>query len=164
MMSIIILFNLHNAHISQYLQRFNTWRICEYREFDHLNKRVMQTISIKEFHHADHKEWMSTLDFYQDEIKIFQSNLSKVVQAHSDLFSIIEMVDEYRKLLMKKLFKIDELRHQIALHEHHISNPLADQKSEFIWDHQEVNQRMKDLKLNFNGLKKNLRRFTAKYI
>jgi hypothetical protein len=129
-----------------------------------LKIRAMSTVTIKEFHHADHKEWMSTLDFYQDEIKIFQTNLSKVVQAHPDLFSIIEMVDEYRKLLMKKLYKIDELRHQIALHEHHISNLLIEQKSEFVFDHQEVGERMKDLKLNFNSLKKNLRRFTSKYI
>lgn len=124
----------------------------------------MKTVSIKEYHHADHRQWMKLLDFYQDEIKIFQSNLSKVVQAHPDLFSIIEMVDEYRKLLMKKLYKIDELRHQISLHEHHISNESNTQESEYVWDHQKVAERMKELQKNFDLLKSNLRRFTSKYL
>ncbi len=116
------------------------------------------------FHHNEHREWMSKLDFYQDEIKIFQTNLSRVIQAHPDLYSIIEIVDEYRKILMKKLNKIDNMRYQIALHEHRLASINDVPLNDLVWDHQEVRERMIQFESNYNKLKDNMRHFMAKYI
>ena len=67
--------------------------------------------------HREHREWLSTLDFYQDEIKIFQKELFIVLTQHPDLPSIIEHVEEYRALFLRKLKTIDEIRYRIARHE-----------------------------------------------
>ena len=116
------------------------------------------------YHHKEHNEWMSRINFYQDEIKIFQSNLSKVIQAHPDLFSIIEVVQEYRRILLKKLEKLDNMRYQIALHEHQLANADSSHQNDQLWDHQEVRERMLEFDSNFDELKSTLRHFAAKYI
>lgn len=116
------------------------------------------------FHHKEHNAWINKLDFYQDEIKIFQNNLSKVIQAHPDLYSIIEIVDEYRKILLKKLKKIDNMRYQIALHEHRLATGADVHMSELIWDHHEVRDRLLEFESNFDKLKSAIRHFMSKYI
>lgn len=60
---------------------------------------------------------MSKLDFYQDELKIFQNELAKVIRRFPGRLSILEHVDEYRKILLKKLEHIDEFRREISLQE-----------------------------------------------
>ena len=68
----------------------------------------MQDTTIS-YHHKEHREWMSKIDFYQDEIKIFQSNLSKGYSSPSGpIFSIIDLVQEYRRILL--LSKLEKLR------------------------------------------------------
>lgn len=116
------------------------------------------------FHHEEHKAWMRKLDFYQDEITIFQKNLSRVIQAHPNLYSIIEIVDEYRNILKKKLNKIDDMRYQIALHEHQLATVNTANLSDQIWDHQEVRDRINEFDSNYTALKSNLRHFVSKYI
>ena len=68
------------------------------------------SLSDRIFHHKEHKEWLSKLNFYQDEIKFFQNELLSVLHEHIDRMSIIELVDEYRDIFIKKLRQIDELR------------------------------------------------------
>ncbi|MBT8189150.1 MAG: hypothetical protein HKO89_02420 [Saprospiraceae bacterium] len=116
------------------------------------------------FHHEEHREWMRKIDFYQDEIRIFQTNLSRVIQAHPNLYSIIEIVDEYRNILMKKLKKIDDMRYQIAMHEHKLATVDSSNLSDQIWDHQEVRDRLNEFDNDYLALKSNMRHFVSKYI
>ena len=123
----------------------------------------MQDTTIS-YHHKEHREWMSKIDFYQDEIKIFQRNLSKVIQAHPDIFSIIDLVHEYRRILLRKLEKLDNMRYQIALHEHQLANADNSDPNDQLWDHQEVRDRINTFESDFETFKSALRHFAAKYI
>ncbi|NNE26177.1 MAG: hypothetical protein HKN09_04990 [Saprospiraceae bacterium] len=116
------------------------------------------------YHHNEHRDWMSKINFYQDEIKIFQSTLSKVIQAHPDIFSIIDLVHEYRRILLRKLEKLDNMRYQIALHEHQLAKAKDDAENDQLWDHQEVRDRMINFESEFESFKSALRHFASKHI
>ncbi len=105
--------------------------------------------------YQQHRDWLSQLDFYQDEIKIFQHELTQVVEKHPDYLSIIEHVDEYQRIFEKKLEKIDHLKHQIALH-------LKQEGATALEEHEQLQARMGDLVKNFEALKKNFRRFASR--
>ena len=67
--------------------------------------------------HQEHRDWLSKLDFYQDELKIFQNELAQVIRRFPRRMSLLEHVDEYRKILLKKLEHIDDFRNSIAKQE-----------------------------------------------
>ena len=48
----------------------------------------MDKLELNAQYHKEHKEWLSQLDFYDNEIKIFQNELSIIVDRHPDQFSI----------------------------------------------------------------------------
>nr|AWJ66126.1 hypothetical protein [uncultured bacterium] len=119
--------------------------------------------SIPEFQHQEHQAWLKKIDFYQEQIQIFQKELSMVLHQHIDLFSIIEHVDEYRMILLKKLKKLDELRRQIILHEKNIAQTLQTDAIN-LWDHMEVRAQLEEFEKKYDSLKKNFRNFVAHHI
>lgn len=112
------------------------------------------------YQHQEHRDWLSQLDFYQDEIQIFQRELMQVLHRHPNYLSIIEHVDEYRRILLKKLEKIDEFRREIVLHEKRLSQTL-DPTAEGLWDHSEVRNEIALFFKEFEAMKSNFRRFVA---
>ncbi len=123
----------------------------------------MATINTIQFHHQEHRDWISSLDFYQDQIHIFQKELEKVLFEFPDLYSIIEHVDEYQKILSKKLNQVSHFRRQIILHERH----LADSNSfneEDLWGHMEIREKLEEFIARFEELKKNFRGFVSKHL
>ncbi len=124
---------------------------------------LMLLSSIPEFQHKEHREWLSKIDFYQDQIGIMQKELSLALHQHADLYSIIEHVDEYRNILLKKLTKLDELRRQIILHEKNIIK-RHDQPTVDIWDHLEVRKRMEEFEKNYALLKQNIRKYVVHHL
>jgi hypothetical protein len=112
------------------------------------------------YQHQEHRDWLSQLDFYQDEIRIFQHELMQVLHRHPNYLSIIEHVDEYRRILLKKLEKIDEFRREIVLHEKRLSQTL-DPTAEGLWDHSEVRNEIALFFKEFEAMKTNFRRFVA---
>jgi len=110
--------------------------------------------------HKEHREWLSQLNFYQDQIKIFQTELAQVLHRHPKYLSILEHVNEYRRILLKKLQHIDEFRHQIILHEKRISQNL-EPDTEGLWDHSEMRIEVQKFMQDFEELKQNFRRFVV---
>ena len=123
----------------------------------------MLSSSIPEFQHKEHREWLSKIDFYQDQIGVMQKELSLALHQHPDFYSIIEHVDEYRGILLKKLRKLDELRRQIILHERNLVKKL-DQPTVEIWDHLEVRKSMEEFERNYNLLKQNIRKYVVHHL
>ncbi len=120
------------------------------------------SLTDKAFHHQEHKEWFSQLNFYQDEIKFFQNELLTVLHEHNNHLSIVELVDEYRDIFMKKLRQIDELRMHIILHEKTLVK-MADPKMEELWEHSEVRDKFTEFVQEFELTKGNFKRFAAHY-
>ncbi len=114
---------------------------------------------IKVQEHHEHREWLSKLDFYQDQVLIFQKELTEVVRKHPQWLSIIEHVDEYRKILIKKLDHIDDFRHEILRHEKQLSGTKTEEA--LASDHEKVRSSLADFIKDFEEFKTNFRRFAA---
>lgn len=123
----------------------------------------MTTSNSIQFYHQEHREWISSLDFYQDQIHIFQKELEKVLFEFSDLYSIIEHVDEYQKILFKKLNQMSHFRRQIILHERHLADSNSFNQND-LWSHMETKEKLEEFISNFEGLKKNFRGFVSKHL
>ena len=121
------------------------------------------TSSIPALQHQEHQEWLNKIDFYQDQIKIFQKELSLVLHRHPDLFSIIEHVDEYRVILLNKLAKLDEMRYQIIVHEKQLVEDI-NLDAITIWDHYEVRKQFEAFEKNYEELKTSFRKYVAHQI
>ena len=67
--------------------------------------------------HREHQEWLSKLDFYREEIAVFQHGLQQVVQENPELLSKIEHVDEYRAILIRKKIHLEQLQQNIRAEE-----------------------------------------------
>ena len=59
--------------------------------------------------HKDHKEWMSRLNFYKDEINFFFKELNMVFDQNKQNLARMEFIDEYEAILDKKSKKIEIL-------------------------------------------------------
>ena len=110
--------------------------------------------------HQEHREWLSQLDFYQEEIRIFQTELSQVINQHPDLLSIIEHVDEYRLILQRKQAHIDEFRNRITGHD----QSLAEQEDDaggFTALHESMRSELEQFRQDLESFKRTFRRFVA---
>lgn len=110
--------------------------------------------------HQEHREWLNQLDFFQDEIKIFQQELMQVLHRHPNYLSILEHVDEYRDILMKKLQHIDDFRRQIILQEKNLSREL-EPATEGLWDHSSLRTEIREFIQEYLEFKETFRRFVA---
>ncbi len=117
----------------------------------------MENTLLEILKHDEHRNWMSELNFYRDEIKFFQTELLIVVAKHPDLLSIEEHVEEYKGLFLKKLSNIDKLRHDIMSHDLSFENSEGCDEAH----HQKTKEDMVTLKSNFTELKTRFKRFAS---
>lgn len=120
---------------------------------------VMPMISRRQKEHEEHRDWLRTLDFFQDEIKIFQNELAEVLRRHPNLLSVVEHVDEYRRILLKKLEHIDNLRCGIQAQERVLAG-LSVHGS--LPTHQRIKADYEDFTEQFDRFKQGFRRFVAR--
>ena len=113
--------------------------------------------------HRDHRDWMSQLKFYQDEIGVFQNELGEILFNHVDLFSVLEHFEEYKSIFHRKLERISEIRKQIILHERLLARGKQDY-IEGLWDHEETRDQFDKFVSDFEELKKNFRGFVSHQI
>ena len=112
-------------------------------------------------YHKEHRQWLSQLDFYFTEIKIFQKELSMIMDRHPNQFSITEHAEEYNEIFRKKIDEIKKIKEQLNHHEHELTKgnePLSDE----LWDHETTRLNVLKFTTKFEKLKKNFRRFVSR--
>ncbi len=124
---------------------------------------MTDTMFPAEIRHRKHLEWLRHLDYMQDQIKIFQHELMRVVNSHPDYMSIAEHVDEYRGILLKKLQHIDEFRGRVAVQERVLGG--ARPGTLFLEDSAfgDMVVELEAFFAAFDELKANLRRFVSRH-
>jgi hypothetical protein len=120
---------------------------------------MMDTAQSYDIAHRRHINWLLQLDYMQDQVRIFQNELSRVVHQHPDFMSIIEHVEEYRAILLKKLHHIDEHRSNIALLERALTNGDMDIP---IIEEESLEESLNTFVSEFDVLKITLRRFASR--
>ncbi len=109
--------------------------------------------------HKQKQEWQKKLDFYQDELLILRKELFITSEAHPDLPSVLEHVQEYRSIIKKKLDHIDEFKFKLM---------MSDKQME-VMDASGTEKQLHELEIEFNSfeqkmteLKGHLRRFISR--
>jgi len=120
----------------------------------------MEPGTIPQIQHQDHQEWLKEVDFYLEQIGIFQVELELVASQSLEYLSNLEHVEEYRSILLKKTGTLNEIKEQITLHEKVIAEQISVNKTT-IWDHLEVKKRLTDFVNEFDEFKKSFRKFVA---
>lgn len=113
----------------------------------------------KDVEHRQHLEWLSKLDFYREEIAIFQNELQQVVQEHPQLLSIIEHVEEYEAILIRKKIHLEHLRQKIQEEQEKLlssGQEVSDQESYLM-----LSKDLQDFFDEIESLKPTFRRFVA---
>lgn len=124
---------------------------------------MTDTMFPAEIRHRKHLEWLRHLDYMQDQVKIFQHELMRVVNTHPDYMSIAEHVDEYRGILLKKLQHIDEFRVRIAVQERLLGGARPDTLFLDASSFEEMVVELEAFFAAFDELKSNLRRFVSRH-
>jgi hypothetical protein len=79
--------------------------------------------------HREHLEWLKSLEFYSDEIRVLRHRIEEVsLQSSSTEFRL--RIEHFQNQLIIYKHKVDELRHDISAHERFLvnnisSNPVA---------------------------------------
>lgn len=117
--------------------------------------------------HEENTEWISKLNFYKDEIKIMTGRLEEIASKNNGDDALAE-VERFQNQLIIQRNNIDNIAHEVKLNEESLieavkSNPTA-------VDHRKVEYHAKEQDLvesfekNFNDLREDFNRFSAKWM
>jgi hypothetical protein len=80
--------------------------------------------------HFEHQLWMNELSFFADEIKIYERRLEDLVGKSKDK-EMLAGLEQFQNQFIRQKEVLDELKHDIKIHETIISNiARADGKAE----------------------------------
>lgn len=115
--------------------------------------------------HLEHSQWLKTIDFYRDEIKIIQSRLEEVASKNTGK-EIAVQVEHFQNQLIIQRSTLDQLSHDIHIHEQEltanvIDNPVASDRRKLPVpiEHEEGMMMFEKI---FNELRHDFIRFLAK--
>jgi hypothetical protein len=117
--------------------------------------------------HFEHEQWRMELAFWKDELKTFNHRLEELVNRWTDK-SVLSELDKFQNNFIRHGEVIDELQHEINVHETNMSN--HDAKHEDVLDtahvknHIQFRERMETQRHIYGELKKDFFRFLSKYM
>lgn len=117
--------------------------------------------------HEENTNWMKTLDFYKDEIKIFRSRLEEIA-AKNNSTKVLTEVEHFQNQFIIQRDNIDNIAHAIKLNEESLlaeinRNPVAvdHRKLEY---HEKEQDLVETFEKNFSGIREEFNRFTSKWM
>ena len=73
--------------------------------------------------HQDHIKWINALDFYKEEILIFQRRIEEIASKNNST-NILKMIESFQNRLIIQRNEIDILKHNINDHEMYVKNKV----------------------------------------
>jgi hypothetical protein len=119
--------------------------------------------------HFEHRLWETELNFYADEIAIYENRLSDLVTGNRGK-DILPQLEQFQNQFIRQKEVIDHMRHDIREHEHAIShfaeaNPRYSTSDEVRFeDHDDLRERMDQFKKIYAELKKDFYQFMRKWL
>lgn len=113
--------------------------------------------------HFEHTLWRNQLDFVADELKIFEKRLGKLVLTLRDR-EMLARLEHYQNQFIRQKEVLDQLQHDIKVHEQQIGIMLQNGKVPQDTDvsrHQKVGAEMKIYQKIYGELKEDFFRFMA---
>lgn len=117
--------------------------------------------------HEENKEWMNSLKFYTDEIKIMQGRLAEVAAKNTSK-EVMAQVEHFQNKFIIERETIDTLKHEINLSNDTINKEVrkndtaVDHRS--IADHSAIRQNMESFEKTISALRSEFKEFVAKWL
>ncbi|MBR9920963.1 MAG: hypothetical protein GYB31_08995 [Bacteroidetes bacterium] len=117
--------------------------------------------------HFDHTVWTKELDFYSDEINIFENRLEEISQRWTNN-DVLAHLERFQNQYIRQKEVIDTLKHDIKIQEQGIANfakdhPVAIDHVHF-HDHDGMRDRMETFRKIYMELKVDFYAFVRKYM
>lgn len=115
--------------------------------------------------HEEHKEWLSKISFYRDEVKVMEARVSEIASKNTSK-EVLSQVEHFQNQLIIQRNNMDELVHSINEHENYLiqkakENSVAlDHKS--VNDHPKMRDSFESFEKIINELRKELNSFLSK--
>lgn len=127
---------------------------------------MFPTITIPKLH-VEYQTWMNELNFYKEEIRIFERHLEGVINKNSDI-TVTSQVEQFQNQFIREKEVIDELKHQLNISERQLAafvKELSGLGLESIKmdNHPKLREEMKTFKKIYTELKNNFKRFETLY-
>lgn len=125
----------------------------------------MKTKDIIYTQHDEHRDWMSKLKFYEDEILILKNRLSEIVTKNTQK-DILAQAEHFQNQLIVQKENIDEISHSITVDEDLIQKAV-DKKPKFVDQlntepHAKEKLAMESFDKNFTELRAEFNKFASK--
>lgn len=117
--------------------------------------------------HFEHQLWNSKLNFYADEVKIYENRLSEIAGRYTSE-EVLAQVEHFQNQFIRQKELIDELKHNVNNHEEALvdyaeANPVAVDHAKFR-DHGTMREEMEGFDKVYGELKAEFQRFSAKWM
>ncbi|MGE0567263.1 MAG: hypothetical protein AB7O73_04885 [Bacteroidia bacterium] len=115
----------------------------------------METKKIYELH-EEHKEWLSKLAFYKDDLGVMHNRINEVASKNTGS-DVLKLVEHFQNQFIIQKNNIDELNHSIKDHETYLENRIKE--NSVAADHRSVNDhpKMRDAFYSFEKVFEELR-------
>ncbi|MCB0790328.1 MAG: hypothetical protein H6595_13720 [Flavobacteriales bacterium] len=117
--------------------------------------------------HFDHRLWINRLQFYKDEISIFEHRLEDIVKRNTHT-EVLANVEHFQNQYIRQREVIDELRHDIKQHENFLEKESIDRPTaidhRLFGDHTELRDRMETFERLYHELKNEFQQWLAKWM
>lgn len=114
--------------------------------------------------HFEHKIWMNELNFFEDEVKIYEHQLEELVK--KDNREMMPQLEHFQNSFIRQKEVLDQLKHDIHEHERKIAGILANVTNlsdQVKQDHEDARDQVETFKKIFNELKGEYLQFLRKY-
>ncbi len=114
--------------------------------------------------HLEHTLWTNELTFFAEQIAIFEKGLGELVKKDTDREAMAEL-EQIQNQFIRHKEVLDELKHDIHLHEQAMSNYLKDHENASTYDdHAGMRDRMESFRKLYYELKSQFTRFMTKWM
>lgn len=87
----------------------------------------MIAVPLSDFLHKECKEWLSELDLYNSELKIFRARLKEVAGKNSSAV-ILKQVEHFQNQFILQQEALETIRHEISVHDQAVARELEAHK------------------------------------
>jgi hypothetical protein len=117
--------------------------------------------------HLENRLWINELEFYRDEINIYQIHFEEVMARNTSLQES-EKVDSFRNQFARHRDLINELESELITAENKMAayartDTTADLDEVIVADHFQFGERMESFKTGYQNLKNDFKRFEAEW-
>ena len=117
--------------------------------------------------HEENNTWISSLNFYKDDLKFLENKLSEISTKYTDK-TILSLVEHFQNQFIIQKNNIDEIMHNLKINEDKLRNEIN--KNIVAVDHRSINyhefekEQFLSFEINFKELRTEFIRFLAKWM